>query len=198
MTSIVVSPVINKSVNSNIIYSCKPCGRKFNQAAAYKRHREVTHSPEIERKCVKCRICGNTFASTNTLTMHMVIHNSNKNEFKLNNSTNKRVLHISEHNRKHPISKKLKFTTTDTDNNNNISNTIIVRADNKTSIINHKKTNTAIVKPTILNDNIKIVYADDEPSQVIQVKQEPLFLGNNKYFNKEEIGTVVLNAFDLG
>ena len=199
MAALAVSPVIEISLN-NILYTCKPCGRNFNQAASFRRHREVAHSPEIDRKCVKCRVCGNTFASINTLTMHMVIHNTNNNEFKLNSEQSKRLSHISDTSLISPVSKKLKFNVQENikDNNNNISDTFIIRVENKNSIAKHIKINTAIVKPILLKDNIKVVYLNDEPTQIVQVKQEPLFFEYNSVSDKEEIGTVVLNAIDFG
>ena len=57
-----------------------PCGKNFRRKAAYDRHMEVAHSETVSHKC---KICGKTFGNSNTLTMHMSVHETKQNFAKL-------------------------------------------------------------------------------------------------------------------
>ncbi len=59
-----------------------PCGKKFRRKAAYDRHMEVAHS-ESAAAAHKCKTCGKTFGNSNTLTMHMSVHETKQNFAKL-------------------------------------------------------------------------------------------------------------------
>ena len=57
-----------------------PCGKNFRRKAAYDRHMEVAHSETVSHKC---KVCGKTFGNSNTLTMHMSVHETKQNFAKL-------------------------------------------------------------------------------------------------------------------
>lgn len=56
------------------------CGKNFRRKAAYDRHMEVAHSETVSHKC---KVCGKTFGNSNTLTMHMSVHENKQNFAKL-------------------------------------------------------------------------------------------------------------------
>ena len=149
VSSTTSSPTSPSSLPSPL-FTCSPCGRRFHQAAAYRRHRDIAHSPTAER--FHCAVCGNTFASPRTLTMHMVIHAAaNTDQYYADSSSTSSSSSSHAHNRHNsqtvtttaghrsrpssPISKKLKFSPTtssfvtsaavgncNNNNNNNINN----------------------------------------------------------------------------
>ncbi len=57
-----------------------PCGKQFKRKATYDRHMEIVHSETISHKC---KTCGKTFGNSNTLTMHMSVHETKQNFAKL-------------------------------------------------------------------------------------------------------------------
>ena len=58
-------------------YTCH-CGRRFRQKAPYARHIDIAHSSCASIKCV---VCGKTFGTHNTLTMHMSVHDVKQQPF---------------------------------------------------------------------------------------------------------------------
>ena len=58
-------------------YTCQ-CGRRFRQKAPFARHMDVAHS---SCESIKCTVCGKTFGTHNTLTMHMSVHDVKQQPF---------------------------------------------------------------------------------------------------------------------
>ena len=58
-------------------FTCQ-CGRRFRQKAPYARHMDVAHSSCAS---IKCSVCGKTFGTHNTLTMHMSVHDVKQQPF---------------------------------------------------------------------------------------------------------------------
>lgn len=58
-------------------FTCQ-CGRRFRQKAPFARHMDVAHSSCAS---IKCKVCGKTFGTHNTLTMHMSVHDVKQQPF---------------------------------------------------------------------------------------------------------------------
>ena len=74
--AVAVAPMMG-SVTPETGYTCH-CGRRFRQKAPYARHIDIAHSSCASIKCV---VCGKTFGTHNTLTMHMSVHDVKQQPF---------------------------------------------------------------------------------------------------------------------
>ena len=149
-----------------------PCGKNFRRKAAYDRHMEVAHSATVSHKC---KVCGKTFGNSNTLTMHMSVHETKQNFTKLVRTRKavKTAMEKAEEN-KNVLNKSNESEDSSSEKENSECQTSptksIVTSDS--SVSSKHDTEENVLSEKITENSAKKV--DAAPSNDVEVKPTPL------------------------